>query len=206
MIYYVDIDGTICTQENKNEASDYSKAEPRQNQIAKINKLYDEGHTIVYWTARGTLTQKMWFNTTLKQLQDWGCKFHELRMGKPAYDLFIDDKNINSEEFILDVGKGMREKFSKIKSKNVETLDANQYDGYPDIIFDLCDELDESLNERYDKIICLAILEHVYNPFLAVDNLKKMLKKKGIIYGYVPYLNYYHAPNDLKFQDYFLVV
>ena len=36
---------------------------------------------------------------TLKQLNDWGCKFTELRMGKPAYDLFIDDKNINSEVF-----------------------------------------------------------------------------------------------------------
>jgi len=111
--------------------------------------------------------------------------------------------NINSEEFILDIGKGMREKFSKIKSKNIETLDVNQYEDYPDIIFDLCDKLDDSLHEKYDKIICLAILEHVYNPFLAVDNLKKMLKKKGTIYGYVPYLNYYHAPHDLKFQDYF---
>ena len=30
-----------------------------------------------------------------------------------------------------------------------------------------------------------------------------MLKNDGIIYGYVPYLYYYHAPNDLKFQDYF---
>ena len=30
-----------------------------------------------------------------------------------------------------------------------------------------------------------------------------MLKENGTIYGYVPYLNYYHAPNDLKFQDYF---
>tara|TARA_B100000401_G_scaffold428032_1_gene360194 strand:+ start:50 stop:727 length:678 start_codon:yes stop_codon:yes gene_type:complete len=111
--------------------------------------------------------------------------------------------NINRDDFILDIGKGMREKFSKIRSKNVETLDVNQYDDYPNIIFDLCDQLDKSLYEKYDKIICLAILEHVYNPFLAVDNLKKMLKKKGIIYGYVPYLNYYHAPNDLKFQDYF---
>ena len=111
--------------------------------------------------------------------------------------------NINHDDFILDIGKGMREKFSKIRSKNVETLDVNQYDDYPNIIFDLCDQLDKSLYEKYDKIICLAILEHVYNPFLAVDNLKKMLKKKGIIYGYVPYLNYYHAPNDLKFQDYF---
>ena len=111
--------------------------------------------------------------------------------------------NINSDDFILDIGKGMREKFSKIKSKNIETLDVNQYEDYPDIIFDLCDKIDDSLYEKYDKIICLAILEHVYNPFLAVDNLKKMLKKNGTIYGYVPYLNYYHAPNDLKFQDYF---
>ncbi len=111
--------------------------------------------------------------------------------------------NLNSDEFILDIGKGMREKFSKIKSKNIETLDVNQYEDYPDIIFDLCDKLDDSLHEKYDKIICLAILEHVYNPFLAVDNIKKMLKKNGTVYGYVPYLNYYHAPNDLKFQDYF---
>ena len=116
------------------------------------------------------------------------------------------DKIINSidiRDSILDIGKGMREKFSKIKSKNVETLDVNEYDDYPDIIFDLCETLDKSLYQKYDKIICLAILEHVYNPFNAVDNLRKMLKEKGTIYGYVPYLNYYHAPNDLKFQDYF---
>ena len=30
-----------------------------------------------------------------------------------------------------------------------------------------------------------------------------MLKNNGIIYGYVPYLYHYHAPEDLKFQDYF---
>ena len=110
---------------------------------------------------------------------------------------------INSNDSILDIGKGMRDKFSKIKSNKVETLDVNEYEDYPDIIFDLCDRLDESLHEKYDKIICLAILEHVYNPFSAVDNLKKMLKKNGIIFGYVPYLNYYHAPKNLKFQDYF---
>ena len=116
------------------------------------------------------------------------------------------DKIINSidiKDSVLDIGKGMREKFSKIKSKNVETLDVNEYDDYPDIIFDLCETLDKSLYQKYDKIICLAILEHVYNPFNAVDNLRKMLKENGTIYGYVPYLNYYHAPNDLKFQDYF---
>tara|TARA_B100001057_G_scaffold375504_1_gene380333 strand:- start:6875 stop:7552 length:678 start_codon:yes stop_codon:yes gene_type:complete len=112
-------------------------------------------------------------------------------------------KNINSEDIVLDIGKGMREKYDKIQSKNKETLDVNEFENYPDIIFDLCDKLDPSLKEKYDKIICLAILEHVYNPFLAVENLKSMLKKNGIIFGYVPYLFYYHAPNDLKFQDYF---
>ena len=77
----------------------YSTALPYKDRIEKINRLYDNGDTIVYWTARGTLTQKMWFNTTYKQLTQWGCKFHELRMGKPVYDLFIDDKNISSDNY-----------------------------------------------------------------------------------------------------------
>ncbi len=97
----------------------------------------------------------------------------------------------------------MREKYKDIKSKQKETLDVNEFENYPDIIFDICDELDSSLIEKYDKIICLAILEHVYNPFLAVKNLKSMLKENGTIFGYVPYLYHYHAPSDLKFQDYF---
>ncbi|MDB9739663.1 hypothetical protein OAB10_05130, partial [Candidatus Pelagibacter sp.] len=37
----------------------------------------------------------------------------------------------------------------------------------------------------------------------AVNNLIKMLKPNGIIFGYVPYLYHYHAPNNLQFQDYF---
>lgn len=102
MIIFVDIDDTICYRENKAKL-DYSEAIPHIERIKKINQLYKEGNTIVYWTARGTVTQKNWFQVTLKQLNDWKCKFHELRMGKPAYDLFIDDKNINSEEFFKDV-------------------------------------------------------------------------------------------------------
>ena len=78
---------------------DYRNAIPYQDRIKKINKLYDEGKTIVYWTARGSRTGINWFQITLNQLNKWNCKFHELRMGKPAYDLFIDDKNINSEDF-----------------------------------------------------------------------------------------------------------
>jgi len=111
--------------------------------------------------------------------------------------------HIKTEDEVLDVGKSMRGYFSKIMSKSITTLDVNEFEDYPDIVFDLCDELPENLYNIYDKIVCIAILEHVYNPFKAVNNLKKMLKDGGTIFGYVPYLYKYHAPNDLKFQDYF---
>tara|TARA_B100000902_G_scaffold296676_1_gene283677 strand:+ start:6 stop:329 length:324 start_codon:yes stop_codon:yes gene_type:complete len=102
MRIYVDVDDTICYYDGNfyvNGPKDYSLALPYKDRIEKINKLYDDGHKIVYWTARGTVTQKFWFETTYKQLKKWGCKFHELKMGKPAYDLFIDDKNINSNRY-----------------------------------------------------------------------------------------------------------
>ena len=100
MRIYVDIDGTICYYDsNFYETKDYSLALPYKDRIKKINELYDDGNIIVYWTARGTVTQKCWFEITYEQLKKWGCKFHELKMGKPAYDLFIDDKNINSNVY-----------------------------------------------------------------------------------------------------------
>ena len=111
--------------------------------------------------------------------------------------------SIEKDDDVLDIGKSSRQFYDKIKSKNLTTLDSNDFGDYPDIIFDLCDEIDETLVGKYDKIICLAILEHVYNPFKAVENLKKMLKPNGIIFGYAPYLYFYHAPKDLKLQDYF---
>ena len=98
MIIFVDIDDTICYYDEDDKGK-YDLAKPYYARIQKINKLYEEGHIIIYWTARGTLTQINWFNVTLQQLKDWNCKFNELRMGKPVYDLFIDDKNINSETF-----------------------------------------------------------------------------------------------------------
>ena len=110
---------------------------------------------------------------------------------------------INIKDDVLDVGKAMGDKYEKINAKSTATLDINDFGDYPDIIFDICDEIDQSLNEKYDKIICMGILEHVYDPFKAVNNVFKMLKKDGVIFGMAPYLYYYHAPNDLNFQDYF---
>ena len=111
--------------------------------------------------------------------------------------------SLRFDDVVLDIGKSMRDKHIKIPSKKKITLDVNQYSDYPDILFDLCDELNDKLIDQYDKIICLSILEHVYDPFKAVNNLHSMLKNNGVLYGYVPYLYHYHAPSNLKFQDYF---
>jgi len=86
--YVVDIDGTICTQ----TASDYENAQPLNDRIAKINALYDEGHTIIYWTARGMASGADHGTLTCGQLSEWGCKYHSLWMGKPSYDVWVDDK------------------------------------------------------------------------------------------------------------------
>ena len=98
MIYYVDIDDTICIRSDHTDLN-YENSKPIKERIEFINQLYDDGHTIVYWTARGTGTGIDWSETTQRQFSDWGVKYHELRFGKPIYDLFIDDKNINSENF-----------------------------------------------------------------------------------------------------------
>ena len=96
MNVFVDIDETICFYENERH---YPDAIPDYKNIAKINKLYDEGHNITYWTARGSVTKINWIDTTYKQLTEWGCKFHELSVGeKPPYDLLICDKTKRIEE------------------------------------------------------------------------------------------------------------
>ena len=107
--YCIDIDGTICSP---TIGRDYHKAEPWQDRIAKINNLYDEGHYIIYFTARAmgrfsdqphsiaaTKAKEVLFELTENQLNDWGVKYHELIMGKPHADYFIDDKGLNSEDF-----------------------------------------------------------------------------------------------------------
>jgi uncharacterized HAD superfamily protein len=93
---YVDIDNTICSTPDDVH---YDQSMPIQENIDKINKLYKEGHTIIYWTARGMRSKVDYTDLTKKQLEDWGCRYHELRMNeKPSYDLLICDKTKRIEE------------------------------------------------------------------------------------------------------------
>ncbi len=93
--YCFDIDGTICT----NTDGDYASAEPFMSRIAHVNSLYESGHSISLFTARGSTTGINWRTLTEQQLAEWGVRYHTLIMGKPHADLFIDDKAIHSDEY-----------------------------------------------------------------------------------------------------------
>ena len=105
MKYVFDIDGTVCT--NTGGKNNYTDAEPYEDRIKEINKLYDEGHTILFLTARGMgknnnnviEAYNQFYEFTKKQLTDWNIKFHKLYLGKPDADLFIDDKGCSDIDF-----------------------------------------------------------------------------------------------------------
>lgn len=95
--YVFDIDGTICTIADGN----YVNAKPFQDRIKIINFLYDSGHCIIFNTARGMgrynnnfdQAYLNFYEITKCQLQTWGVKYHQLFMGKPAGDIYVDDKS-----------------------------------------------------------------------------------------------------------------
>lgn len=96
MKFICDIDGTICTMVRD---GDYKNAVPFMNRVLHMNKLMEQGHEVHYWTARGSSSGKDWKELTEVQLDRWGCKYTTLSLGKPSYDVWIDDKAWYSESF-----------------------------------------------------------------------------------------------------------
>ena len=109
-IICLDLDNVICFT---NKERNYKKSKPNLKAIKTINLLYQRGHTIKIFTARGmekfkgkqSLVKKKYFNFTKKQLYKWGVNYHELILGKPSYDIFIDDKSyrysVNWKNYLL---------------------------------------------------------------------------------------------------------
>ncbi len=96
MIYCIDIDDTLC----HSIEDDYAHSAPCREAIAKVNTLYEQGHTIKLFTGRGSWDNYDWREFTAKQLKAWGIKYHELILGKPMADVFIDDKAINASDWL----------------------------------------------------------------------------------------------------------
>ena len=91
-----DLDNVICFT----KGNDYDKSKPNKKIISLINNLYKDGYTIKIFTARymgkfkgnSKKATKYGYKKTFTQLKKWELNFHELILGKPSYDLFIDDK------------------------------------------------------------------------------------------------------------------
>ena len=93
--YAFDLDGTLCTLTD----GKYETAEPLTDRITKVNKLFEEGHTILIFTARGATSKRDLRDFTVQQLKDWGLKYERLIMGKPHFDLLVDDKAIDDQSY-----------------------------------------------------------------------------------------------------------
>jgi len=103
MTYVFDIDNTLCYTNDSN----YENSMPIKERIAKVNTLYDKGHTILLQTARGmgrsgnsqAYAYEAFYNFTKQQVTDWGIKHHGLFLGKAAGDIYVDDKGCKDEDF-----------------------------------------------------------------------------------------------------------
>ncbi len=77
--YLIDIDGTICEDIPNEEPHRMVDAEIYIGSLETLNKWYDEGHIITFFTSRTELHREV----TEGWLKKHGFKYHGLLMGKP---------------------------------------------------------------------------------------------------------------------------
>ena len=97
-VIMVDIDGTICKQDgdprNPDDGYSFRAAKPFTQRIEYFNSLYEEGHYLHYWSARGCWEGNDTLEETREQLDSWGVKYNDVAVFKPFYDIWIDDKAV----------------------------------------------------------------------------------------------------------------
>lgn len=77
--YLIDIDGTICDDIPNEQPERMATAKLFKDALETINKWFDEGHIITFFTSRLESHRKV----TEIWLQKNGFRYHGLLMGKP---------------------------------------------------------------------------------------------------------------------------
>lgn len=77
--YLIDIDGTITEDVPNEEPERMATCQPFPDALATLNKWYDEGHIICFFTSRTEAHREV----TETWLQKHGFKYHSLLVGKP---------------------------------------------------------------------------------------------------------------------------
>ncbi|MFC5045196.1 phosphoheptose isomerase [Aquimarina hainanensis] len=77
--YLIDIDGTITEDVPNEEPERMGTCKPFPDALATLNKWYDEGHIICFFTSRTEEHREV----TENWLKEHGFKYHSMLMGKP---------------------------------------------------------------------------------------------------------------------------
>lgn len=95
-----DVDNTLFSFSGGN----YKDIKPISKNIELLRKLFNDGHTVILYTARGNLTFSNnigLINTNVlpvlfETLKKYDIPYHEIYLGKPHADFYIDDLAVNS--------------------------------------------------------------------------------------------------------------
>lgn len=93
MNYLIDIDGTITDDVPNEEPQRMKTCIPFPGSTHQINRWYDEGHTITFFTSRTEEHRKI----TEEWLYHWGFRYHNLLLGKPRGGNYIWIENLPAE-------------------------------------------------------------------------------------------------------------
>ena len=88
MRYCIDMDGVICEERTTFERS---LAKPIAGAIEALQRIKDKGNFITIYTSRGWQE----YQATLEWLNRYKVPFDLLLLGKPIYDVYIDDRAIH---------------------------------------------------------------------------------------------------------------
>lgn len=100
-VYLIDIDGTICDDIKNEDSHLYPSAKPYKNAKEILNKWYDEGNVITFFTARESKDR----DVTEKWLNENGFKYNGLIMDKPRIKEgqtyhWIDNKPVKATTYL----------------------------------------------------------------------------------------------------------
>ena len=117
----LDLDNTLV----RTEGSDYKNSTPIPEAVAKVQGYKRRGDHIIIMTARGSGSKKDWREFTEKQLLEFGIPFDQLIVGlKPGgVDVFVDDKAINTLDWLADEERALSRIETKEHKKDVQIFD-----------------------------------------------------------------------------------
>jgi uncharacterized HAD superfamily protein len=100
-IFLVDIDGTICDDIKNEDSHLYPTANEYPNAKDTLNKWYNEGNQIHFFTARQSKDREV----TETWLKEHGFKYHGLIMDKPRIKegqeyMWIDNRKVRAVTYV----------------------------------------------------------------------------------------------------------